>query len=164
MGAQMEDRANSRPESVQDVPTCPPQIMTFRVGEQVYGLGILDVNEIIRYRSPEFPPGEPKWMLGVIHLRGEILPAVDVRTRLGLPVRTPDPNTVYVVVENAGRRMALLVDAVLDVIQIGEDVELEQPPGVDGEASPVAGFVRVGDRTVALLKVEAFVPATEGVA
>ena len=164
MGARMENNANSRPEGVQNVRTCPPQIMTFRVGDQVYGLGILDVNEIVRYRSPEFPPGEPAWMLGVIHLRGEILPAVDVRTRLGLPVRSPDPTTVYVVVENAGKRVALLVDAVLDVIQIGEGVELEQPPGVESEGSPVAGFVRVGDRTVALLKVEAFVPAAEGVA
>ncbi len=160
MGESMRTEKEADVKKVGEVDLSPAQMVTFRVDEQVYGLGILDVHEVIQYRRPEFAPGDPPWMLGVIHLRGEILPAVDARVRLGFPQKVPDPGAVYVVLEKNGQRVALLVDAILDVVQLGS-VELDKPPGVDREDSPVAGFVRVKDRTVAVLKAEAFLPAAE---
>jgi purine-binding chemotaxis protein CheW len=154
----------ARAKEVKEAHACPAQMVTFQVGDQVYGLGILDVHEVIRYREPEFPPGEPPWVLGVIHLRGEILPAVDARSRLGLPEKEPESTAVYIVLQKAGKHVAVLVDAILDVVQVGQDVELDRPPGVDHEGSPIAGFVRLNNRTVALLRAEAFVPTEESVA
>lgn len=113
--------------------------LTFQVGAQEYGVGILGVREIVGMLPITPVPGSPEAVLGVINLRGRVVPVLSLRTRFGMPQAPADPHNVIVIVEISGRSYGLAVDSVREVAVLGAG-DLEPPPsyglGVD------AGMVR----------------------
>ncbi|HET7753260.1 MAG TPA: chemotaxis protein CheW [Anaeromyxobacteraceae bacterium] len=94
------------------------ELCAFRVGEEEYVLDIRRIREIIHPQPVTAVPRAPAWMEGVIDLRGEVLPLIDVRKRLGLPPRTSSRRAKILIVNVAGRILGLLVDAVSEVVRI----------------------------------------------
>ncbi len=94
----------------------PLEVLTSRLGEEEYGINILAVQEIRRYEQPTRIANAASHMLGIMNLRGVIVPIVDLRRLLGLPAEN-GVNTVTVVVNFGGRTVGLVVDGVSDVIQ-----------------------------------------------
>jgi len=96
--------------------------MTFQLAEEVYGLQILKVREIIGAMEITRMPRAPEFVRGVINLRGRVIPVVDLRTKFGMPQVAATEQTVIIVVqvEAAGRAltMGVLVDLVLEVLDI----------------------------------------------
>jgi purine-binding chemotaxis protein CheW len=108
------------------------QLCTFRVGGEDYAVDIMRLREIITPLPVTPVPRAPSFVEGVIRLRGDVIPVVDVRRRLGLPVTPPTRKSKVLIVHVAGRRLGLLVDEVTEVLRIPR-AEIRPAPGlVDG--------------------------------
>ncbi|MFG6461963.1 chemotaxis protein CheW [Roseateles sp. DXS20W] len=93
------------------------EVLTSRLGAEEYGIDILAVQEIRRYEAPTRIANAAGHLLGVMNLRGAIVPIVDLRRHLGLPAEN-GIDTVTVVVNVASRTLGLVVDAVSDVVAL----------------------------------------------
>ncbi len=94
------------------------QLCTFRVGGEVYALDIMRVREIIPPLPVTAVPRAPAFVEGVVRLRGDVVPVVDVRRRFGLPAAPPTRRTRFVVAMVGRRRLALVVDEVCEVLRV----------------------------------------------
>jgi len=137
------------------------ELITFRVGEQEYGVDITDVREI-RGWTPATPlPKTPGFVRGVINLRGTVLPIVDMAARMGSDMTDPTVRHVIVVVWIHGQLVGLLVDAVCDILPVRPD-ELQATPDLVGEADAfVEALFSTAERMVGVLRLPALLPRSE---
>ncbi len=103
------------------------QFCTFLVGGRFFGVDVTRVQEVIRYQEMTRVPLASAVISGLINLRGQIVTAVEMRARLGLPKRPADRLPMNVVVRSAEGPVSLLVDEIGDVLEVGED-SLERVP------------------------------------
>lgn len=103
------------------------QFCTFFLDGHFFGTPVPQVQEVIQYQVMTRVPLAPIVISGMINLRGQIVPAIDLRRRLGLPDRPPDKLPMNVVVRTAEGAVSLLVDEIGDVIEV-EAEALESPP------------------------------------
>jgi purine-binding chemotaxis protein CheW len=128
------------------------QLVSFMLDEVEYGVDILSVHEILRYPEMTRLPNTPKFIKGVINLRGNVLPVVDVRLRFGFPKGNITDLTRIIVVETGGKQVGLLVDNVYQVVRIpvaNVDPPSELITGVSEEF--ISGIGRLKDRLIVLL-------------
>jgi purine-binding chemotaxis protein CheW len=142
------------------------QYLSFFIAEEEYGVGILRVKEIVEWMAVTRVPGMPASVLGVINLRGKVVPVVDLAVRFGLPARPVTRFTCIVVVEveaEEGRReMGLLADRVSQVTELSAG-EVEAPPafGTRVRADYLEGLGRQAQGFVLLLDVDRVLSAPE---
>lgn len=105
------------------------QLVTFDLLGEEFGLPILDVREIIRMTSVTPVPHAPSFVEGVINLRGQILPVVDLRKRFNLEAKDMDESTRIVVVEINSNLLGLIVDGVSEVLRLPADT-IAPPPTI----------------------------------
>ncbi len=119
----------------------------FVLGGQLYGLPILDVQEVLCQFDIEPVPGTPADVLGVINLRGTVVTVLDLRRRLGVAATDPDAEARIVVVEQDSERFGLLVDCVADVRKVVDAAVKSAPDvGADSDQARVRGvYSRDGD-------------------
>ena len=128
--------------------------MTFRIGEQDYGIEILDVNEIVGLQTITEVPDVPGFVKGMINLRGNVIPVVDVRLRFGMEEREYDPRTCVVVVTVGDATVGLVVDRVNEVGTFPPE-SISPPPDQPGERAArsdfISGLGKQGDHVTILL-------------
>lgn len=130
------------------------QFVTFTVDGQSFGIAIAAVGEIISWTPVTPLPNQPPHTLGVLNLRGTIIPVHDLRMRLS-GVRTEATETHVVVVTFLGaHRLGILVDAVSDILSVAPDELKAPPPGIDTVAS-AALVTTGGERLLNILNVSA---------
>lgn len=135
------------------------QFLTFILAEEEYGVDILRVQEIRGWTKATPIPNAPRYLKGVINLRGAIVPIIDLRERFGLEPLGYGPTTVVVVLKvmDAGsvRTMGLVVDAVSEVYSFGGD-ERQPAPEFDAtvDAQFISGLATVDEKMVILLDVD----------
>jgi purine-binding chemotaxis protein CheW len=135
------------------------QVLTFCVGSETYAVDILLVQEIRGWAPVTRLPQAPIHMLGMLNLRGSIVPVIDMRVRLGLAQAQFTPVTVIVVLSvrtSSGRReFGLVVDSVSDVVDIGA-AELKETPSLGSKSSVelIKGLAAVAERMLILLNVD----------
>ncbi|GAB2475026.1 chemotaxis protein CheW [Jatrophihabitans fulvus] len=138
--------------AVDVAPALAAQHCTFWVGGVHFGVGVEQVQEVLRYQEMSAAPGAPAAVAGLINLRGQIVTAIDLRARLGLAPRDPDRLPMNVVVRSRGEIVSLLVDDIGDVIDTGgagvEAVPSTVPPLV---RATVRGVVPLPDAILLLL-------------
>lgn len=134
------------------------QVVTFKLGDEEYGLDIMEVREIIRMVKVTPIPDAPKGVQGVIDLRSEVLPVLDLRQRLGMPPRASGDESRIVIVNLGGGMVGLTVDSVSNVLRVSEGA-IEPVPELFGESARTcfSGIVRVGDRMITLMNLQALV-------
>lgn len=113
--------------------------VVFRVGDAEYLLPASDVAQMESFTHVTPVPGSIPWVAGLVQVRGQAIPLIDLRARFGLP---PIPHTIdsrFIVVRIAGRTLALLADQARDVLRLDES-EFHPPPEVLARQSQ--GFVR----------------------
>jgi purine-binding chemotaxis protein CheW len=135
------------------------QVLTFDLAGETYGVDILRVQEIRGWSPVTRIPKTPKHVLGVLNLRGSIVPIIDLRVRFGMERAEFTPLTVIIVlsIETAdGRReFGLVVDAVSDVVDLGDDVIRETPSlGGKGSNDVIKNLATVEGRMLILLNVD----------
>jgi purine-binding chemotaxis protein CheW len=121
-------------------PTRGGEFVTVRLGEQLLGIPVLRVHDVMRMGALTRVPRAPPLVAGVMNLRGRIVTVIDVRRALGLADRDPGAAEMAVVVEAAGQPYALVVDGVGDVVSVPAD-RFEAHPGT---LSPAWRAVTVG--------------------
>jgi purine-binding chemotaxis protein CheW len=102
------------------------QYITFRL-EEDYGIELTRIKEIIRHQELTVVPEAPKFVLGILNLRGIAVPVIDLRKLFQLPERDMDEYAVIIVMEILGRLVGILVDGVSDMIAIKHE-EITDPP------------------------------------
>lgn len=128
----------AQPPQVQAVEEEPPsarsgEYLTFMLGNEHYGVDILSVQEIIGVPSLTKLPRSPAHVLGVMNMRGMVVPVIDLRIKLGLPV-DENKEPVVVVLRVGNKVIGAVVDGVSDVVQIDED-QIQDPPDFVGAVS-----------------------------
>lgn len=135
------------------------QYLTFRIGEDVYGLDILRVREIRGWSKPREIPNVPKYIKGVMDFRGGIVPIIDLRIRFSLANAEYDKETVVILlsVEQDGRStiMGIVVDRVADVMDVApSDIKPRPDLGAKLDTRYLPGIVNRGDHMVLLVDVD----------
>lgn len=128
------------------------RLVVLRLDDREYGLAAEAVVQVLRMVAVRPVPESPPWMAGVVNLRGRTTPMVDLRLRLGLPTRAPGPADHIVVVRSGDTTLGLIVDAVLEVIEVG-DGDVEPPVDAAGPGGVIAAVVRAGARLLLVLDV-----------
>jgi purine-binding chemotaxis protein CheW len=138
------------------------QIVSFHLGREEYGVDIAQVQEIIRLVDITHVPRAPRFIDGVINLRGQLIPIIDLRTRFDMPRVEPTKSTRIVVTEISDKRIGIVVDSVSEVVNIPiENVE-QAPEIVAGVGTEYIRSVgKLGDRLVIMLDLTMVVSAQE---
>jgi purine-binding chemotaxis protein CheW len=103
------------------------QLATFVVGRFLFGIDVLRVQEVLRFQKMTRVPLAPPVIVGLINLRGQIVPAIDMRHRLCLEPRTSDERPMNLVVRTEEAGVSLLVDEIGDVLEL-DSHSLEHTP------------------------------------
>jgi len=108
------------------------QWVTFRLEGEKYGIDVMLVREVLRESEIAPVPGAPHYVLGIINLRGNVVPVIDTRRRFGLPPREMDEDSRIIIVELAEQWVGMVVDAVAEVMDVPAS-EIERTPDVGNE-------------------------------
>lgn len=129
------------------------QIVGFMLGREHYGLDIMGVEEIIRMMEITPVPRAPHFVEGIINLRNQIIPVIDLRKRLKMPPIEGSESTRIVVMKMESRRLGFIVDKVEEVVHIPAG-DIEEAPGMASKSNQyVSGVARTSKGMVILLDI-----------
>jgi purine-binding chemotaxis protein CheW len=110
------------------------QWVTYKLGEETYGINVMQVQEVLRHTEIAPVPGAPDYVLGIINLRGNVVTVIDTRSRFGLPSSDISDNTRIVIIESDDQVVGILVDSVAEVVYLRSS-EIDSAPNVGTEES-----------------------------
>jgi len=131
------------------------EFLSFVLGDAQYCIDILKVQEIRTYEAPTRIANTPAFIKGVMNLRGNIVPIIDLRVKFGLPEQRYDTQTVVIVLNVAKRTVGVVVDGVSDVIAIPQQ-EIKPPPELGGalDTQYLQGLATVNGQMLILIDIE----------
>ncbi len=146
------------------------EFLTFRLGEEEYGIDILRVQEIRSYEQPTRIANAPSFIKGVVNLRGVIVPIIDLRLKLGCDTAEYNTFTVVVVLNVKGRVVGAVVDSVSDVLELTRE-QIKTAPSlsssVDSSFITGIGAVKTGqgdsesERMLILMDIEGLMSSAD---
>ena len=141
-------------ETLKDASADSQQFLTFKLAGEEYGVGILSVQEIRGWSAVTAIPHSPAWLLGVINLRGAVVPIIDLRIKFNFAKAEYNEFTVVIILNVGSRVVGFVVDGVSDVITLGSG-EIKPAPslGNNADTSHIIGF-STGERMRILMDVE----------
>lgn len=132
------------------------EYLSFRLGAEEYGISLLQVQEIRSYEMPTRIANAPRFVKGVLNLRGVIMPVVDLRMSFGCERADIDAFTVVIVLNVCQRLIGVVVDAVSDVLDLPTSAMRAVPQMTsDIDTRSIHGIASVQDRTLLLMDIEA---------
>jgi len=138
------------------------QLVTFTLDGVEFGLDIDRVQEITPRTDITHVPGSPSFVLGVVNLRGSIIPVLDSRQRFHLPPKPPTDKTRIIILGLAGQPTGFMVDSVAEVVKLDDFTLRDTPPLVAGVRSDyLAGMVTAGNRLITLINLEKILDSSE---
>lgn len=131
------------------------QLVSFKIGDEEFGVDILKVQEINKMMQITKVPNSPVFVDGVVNLRGRIIPVIDLRARLNMPRKEHDKNTRIIVVEIDTKTIGFIVDEVKEVLRIPVGITEPPPDMVAGiDSSYITAVGKLEDRLLILLELE----------
>jgi purine-binding chemotaxis protein CheW len=132
------------------------EFLTFRLGQESYGIEILKVQEIRGYETPTAIANAPAFIKGVINLRGVIVPILDLRIKFQLNQARYDEFTVVIILNVAGRVVGVVVDSVSDVLTLASDAIRPTPEFASAtfDTKYITGLGTVDEQMIILLDIE----------
>jgi purine-binding chemotaxis protein CheW len=144
------------------LPAVGSELICVSIGEHLYAIDIMQVREIRGWTTSTPLPHAPPHVLGMINLRGAILPVIDLGSLLGIGETAVSASSVVMVAQIQDNQVGLLVDAVCDILMVGENM-LQPPPNVGERVRDfVAGVMTTDQGIVTLLSLDHVMP--EGLA
>ncbi len=138
------------------------QLVSFKIGNEEFGVDILKVQEIKKMLPITQVPNAPDFVEGVVNLRGKIIPVVNLRKRLNLPPIENDANTRIIVVEIDGNTVGFVVDEVKQVLRIPKSITEPAPSMIAGiKTEYITAVGKLEDRLLILLDLEKILSAEE---
>lgn len=141
-------------QETRDRGTRMSKYLTFNLGDEVYGLEILRVREIIGLMDITKVPRMPNFVRGVINLRGKVIPVVDLRLKFGMDAAEDTKETCIIVVDLDDMLMGITVDCVSEVLDIDEQ-DIDEAPefGVSVSTDFILGMGKARDKVIILLDI-----------
>lgn len=138
------------------------ELIAFRIGDQEFCVNIMSVREIRGWTSATPLPHTPSYIMGVINLRGAVLPIMDLSNRLGMKPAEPTARHVIIVAQVNSRVVGLLVDAVSDILTVSDE-QIQPTPEIssDLEKQYARGILAIDKRMICLVELEALIVETE---
>lgn len=136
------------------------ELLLFELGAQRYGLPSRDVVELLRAVAVAPLPQGPRVVLGVMNLRGRVVPVFDLRERFGKPSLPIEPSDHFIVAQAAKRVVALRADRVLDLVRLRADA-IEQVERVVSGMRHITGIGRLSDGVVFIHDLHSFLSEAE---
>ena len=137
-----------------------PAYVLFETASQTFALPAADVRQVLRMAAPERVPGAPATLRGLLNVHGSLVPVLDLRARLGLPSRPPDPDSHLLLALAGDRLVALEVDRVIEVREVaGGAVAPDVASSLGSEL--VAGAVTLPDGVVVVQALERLAAVAE---
>ncbi len=131
------------------------QLVVFNLGNEMYGVEISGVQEIIRMQAITRVPGAPAFVEGVINLRGKIIPVIELHQRFGLNSVEAGSDSRIVVVETQGHVLGMVVDGVSEVLRIPSDsVEPPSPIVTGNDSDYIRGIAKLENGLITLLQLD----------
>ena len=138
------------------------QVVSFKLASEEYGVDIAQVQEINRMVAVTHVPRAPQFMEGVINLRGQLIPIIDLRTRFGMPRAEHTKNTRIVVTEIGAKRVGMVVDSVSEVLRLPVDQVEPAPDMITGaDTEYIRGVGKIEDRLIILLDLARIISGAE---
>ena len=150
---------NARPAPHPDRGSGTNQYLTFHVGTEIFAVGILNVKEIIEYGNLTEIPMMPRFIRGVLNLRGAVVPVIDLGARFSGEISAVQRRTCIVIVElredDETHDIGVMVDAVSEVLDIpGTDIEPAPSFGARIRAEFIAGMGKIAGKFVIILSIQ----------
>lgn len=155
------------PNSSNDISETADQFLSFLIADEEYAIEILKVQEIKSW-GPYTPlPKSPDYVLGVINLRGAIVPIIDLRLRFGIPETEYTAMTAVIIVrtgsDDNARIIGLVVDSVSEVYHLSPDaIQDASENASDDKANYVRGFGQIADKLVILVNLDPIISQSLG--
>ena len=131
------------------------QYSTFFVADLFFGVDVVRVQEVLRFQQMTRVPKAPEVIEGLINLRGQIVMAIDMRRRLGLPPRSGDQDPMNIVVRTEDGAVSLLVDEIGDVLDMDSTTYERPPDNLNAAAKElIRGVYKLKDRLLLVLDEE----------
>lgn len=128
------------------------QLVVFSVADEIYGVDIHQVKEIIRVPEITRVPRTPDFVEGVVNLRGSVIPVLDLRKRFGFSAGEASSDQRIVVMEMGEQTVGMIVDSVSEVLQVDvERIEPASPYVVTVDSQYISGIAKLGERLIILL-------------
>jgi len=138
------------------------QFCTFYLDGLFFGIEVEKVQEVIRHQAMTCVPLAPKLIGGLINLRGQIVTAIDLRLRLGLPERKADQLPMNVVARSEDGAVSLLVDEIGDVVEVQEDQFEDVPETLRQGRELIRGVYKLPNRLLLVLNTTQAVSVEQG--
>ena len=143
------------------------QLVTFHLGEELYGVNIMDVKEIVKLQNVRYIPNAPYYVEGIINLRGEIIPIIDLHKRFKIQssISETDENSIdggFIILKIEGSQIGIIIDKVERVVSVkAEDVK-EPPQMLSGIGSEyIEGVIREDHGYLIMLNIRKLFNAKE---
>jgi purine-binding chemotaxis protein CheW len=138
------------------------QLVTFTLEKEEYAVDILSVQEINRITEITRVPNAPDYVVGVINLRGKVIPVVNLRKKFGLDNKETDDSSRVIIMDIQGVTYGLVVDSVSEVLRIPASI-VEPPPQMASSASSmfIKGIAKLENRLIILLDIDKFLGQQE---
>lgn len=145
-------------QAIKEITNREGKYLTFSLGAEEYGIGILKIKEIIGMMPITAVPRTPPFVKGVINLRGKVIPVIDLRVKFGMEDKGYTDKTCIIVVEIKGQNailMGIVVDAVSEVLNIKAG-EIEETPkfGTDLDLDYISGIAKINGGVKILLDID----------
>ncbi len=128
------------------------QWVTFRLGDETYGINVMQVQEVLRYTEIAPVPGAPTYVLGIINLRGNVVTVIDTRSRFGLVSSEVTDNSRIVIIEAEKQVIGILVDSVAEVVYLkASEIDIAPNVGTDESARFIQGVSNRGEELLILV-------------
>lgn len=142
------------------------EMLTFALGEEHYGVFILNVKEIVGMMPITRVPNTPSFIKGIVNLRGNIIPIMDIRLKFGIEEIPYNERTCIIIIQinvkGKGKLIGVVVDAVSEVVNIlAEDVEPPPEYGIQAEDNFIVGIGKVKNKVIIILDIDKVVKCPE---
>ena len=138
------------------------QLVSFKIGNEEFGIDILNVQEIIKTVQITKVPNSPSFVEGIINLRGKVIPVIDLRSRLNLEKKAQDKDTRIIVVDISSKTVGFIVDEVNEVLRIPKSITEAPPEMVTSRNSQyITAVGKLDDRLITLIDLQKILSVDE---
>lgn len=155
----MADTIAPMDQAIKHIAEKEGKYLSFSLGDEEYGIGILKIKEIIGMMTITSVPQTPNYLKGVINLRGRVIPVIDLRLKFGITAMDYTDRTCIIVVEIVGQsstiQIGIVVDSVSEVLNIRAD-QIEKPPtfGTNLKTDYISGMAKMESGVKILLDID----------
>lgn len=138
------------------------EYLTFVLGSENYALDIMTVKEIRGYENVTKIANSPPYIKGVLNLRGDIVPIIDLRIKFDVGAVTYDEFTIVIMLNVGDRIVGIVVDEVSDVIKVGDE-EVKPPPefGIAFDSTYLHGLTTINEQMIILVNIQKLISSNE---